>query len=270
LSELILVKLGGSIITDKLQAAVARTETIQRLATEVRTAQNVRGDLRLVLGHGSGSFGHMAGRRYGVGEGIPDGGDWRGYAETGAVAARLNRIVTDALLDAGVPAVSVQPSASARCSDGVLVSMEIYAVRQALARGLVPLVYGDVAFDDVRGCTIVSTEQVLSWLAKRLLPARIVLVGAVDGVHDRDPLQARGARRLPRITPASLPEVESLLGGSHGVDVTGGMLSKVRAMVSLVSEGAAERVHLVSGERSGALRRVLLDAEYAYGTVIVR
>jgi len=125
-----------------------------------------------------------------------------------------------------------------------------------------------VAFDEEQGCTIVSTEGVLAHLARQLRPARIVLVGDVNGVYDRDPLVDPTARQIHSITPDTFAEVEAKLRGSRGVDVTGGMLSKVREMVSLVAQGVAHRVHLISGWREGALTRVLLDAEASEGTTI--
>ena len=268
LGELVFVKLGGSIITDKLRPATPRTEAIGRLAQEIRDARNARPELRLLLGHGSGSFGHIVGQKHGVRQGIAEGASWQGYAETAAAAGRLNRIAADILLQRGVPVVSIQPSASARCQDGKLVSMAAYAVCEALRHGLVPLVYGDVSFDEARGCTIISTEQVLAYLARALQPARIVLVGEVDGVYDRDPLVDPGATQIPFITPCTFSHFEALLGGSHGVDVTGGMLSKVQEMVSLVAQGSVQRVHLISGKRVGALARVLGDPDVAEGTVI--
>jgi isopentenyl phosphate kinase len=177
--------------------------------------------------------------------------------------------VTDAFIEAGVPVVSMQPSASARCRSGALAWMEEYPIRQALDRGLIPLIYGDVAFDEQQGCTIISTEAEFAYLAARLRPAQIILVGEVDGVYDADPLVEPAAVRIARITPATYAEVEAKLSGSHGVDVTGGMLSKVREMVQLVERGHAERVHLISGSRPGALTEVMLDPGAPYGTVIV-
>jgi isopentenyl phosphate kinase len=268
LRELVFVKLGGSIITDKLQAATPRLEVIERLAKEIRAAQSERPELRILLGHGSGSFGHVVSEKYRVHRGIATDQSWWGYAETGAAAARLNRIVTDTCLATGISVVSVQPSASARCRRGELVSMEVYPIRQALRRDLVPLVYGDVAFDDIQGCTIISTENVLAYLARALHPTRLVTVGKVDGVYDRDPLEHEAARHIPRITPDTFARIETRLGGSHGVDVTGGMLSKVREMVALVSQGHTQRVHLISGKREGALARVLIDAGTTIGTLI--
>ena len=268
LSELVFCKLGGSIITDKQRAATARLDTIARLAREIAAARVARPGLRLLLGHGSGSFGHFAARQYAVHEGLPADGDWWGYAETGATAARLHRIVIDALLEARVPAVGIQPSASARCRGGALLSLACAPIAHALERDLVPVVYGDVAFDDTRGCTIISTETEFAYLAAQLTPGRIVLVGEVDGVYDRNPAHDAAGRRISLITPATYPAVESLLGGSHGVDVTGGMLSKVRDMVRLVECGHTQRVHMISGQVPEQLQRTLLDEGLPAGTVI--
>ncbi len=268
MSELIFVKLGGSVITDKRRAATARLQVIARLAREVREACAARPDLKLVLGHGSGSFGHVEGQKYHVHQGLGDDESWWGYAATAAAAARLNRLVTDVFLAARVPVLSLQPSASAFCEGGQLVTMEIEPVRQALRHGLIPLVYGDVAFDRIQGCAIVSTEAILAYLARELHPTRMVMVGVVNGVYDRDPLQDPAARRIPCITPATLAGTGIKLGSSYGTDITGGMLTKVRTMMSLVAAGDVRRVHLISGLREGALSRVLQGLDADEGTVI--
>jgi isopentenyl phosphate kinase len=94
------------------------------------------------------------------------------------------------------------------------------------------------------------------------------MVGEVDGVYDGDPLTDPSASRIPRITPDMVESLETQLGGSHGVDVTGGMLTKVREMTKLVAQGHTERVHLISGRREGALKRALLDRALNEGTLI--
>lgn len=266
MNELIFLKLGGSLITDKHREETAREDVIRRAAREIRQALDQRPDLRLVLGHGSGSFGHLAAQRHGLVEGGPP--NWRGYAETGAAAARLNRLVTDLLLAEGVPVVSLQPSASARCRDGELLHLAVEPVRALLAHDLVPLVYGDVALDQAQGHTIISTEQIFAYLARELRPARILLAGEVGGVFTADPTRDPAARLIPEITPASLSRVERLLGGSAGFDVTGGMWAKVRAMVALVEEMPGLEVRLISGEQPGLIARALLERNLAEGTTI--
>ena len=262
-SPVVFLKLGGSLITDKTCAYTARHEVIARLAGEVRQALGRSPDLRLLIGHGSGSFGHWAASPYGTREGVSTPAQWRGYAEVAAAAARLNRIVTDAFLEADVPVLSVQPSASARCLDGVLRHLDTRPIRTALTHGLVPLVYGDVALDSVRGGTIVSTEDIFVFLADELHPTRILLLGAVPGVLDSD------GSVIPCITPVDLPSVQVTLNGSRGVDVTGGMADKVGRMVELVQRNPETCVHILTGTQPGLLTRALLDDGLSVGTRIV-
>jgi isopentenyl phosphate kinase len=267
LAELVFLKLGGSLITDKEVEATARPEVIRRLAGEVRRALDRCPELRLVLGHGSGSFGHMVAQRYQVQGGCTD---WRGYAWTGAAATRLNRIVTDAFLEVGVPAVSIQPSASARCHGGELMGLDVHPVEEVLKHGLVPLVYGDVALDELWGTTIASTEAIFAYLARQLRPQRILLLGEVQGVYSADPRLDPEARLMPVIQASRVEEARSALSGSHAVDVTGGMQSKVQLMVDLVRELPGVRVHLFSGLVPGLLESALCDPGVDAGTVITK
>jgi len=271
-SELVLVKLGGSVITDKARPETARPDVIRRLAGEIAAARAARPghDLHLVLGHGSGSFGHVLARHYGTRQGVQGAEAWQGFARVADVAARLNRIVTGHLLAAGLPAWSLQPSASARCRGGQLLSLETGPLEEALARDLVPLVYGDVALDEAWGGTIVSTEQIFAYLARHLRPARLILVGVVDGVFEADPLREPSARPVPYITPDNWPVIRTLLGGSHATDVTGGMAAKVQILVDLVSELPGLTAHLLSGERPGALSAALSGPVGAGGGTLIR
>ncbi len=264
MANLTFLKLGGSVITDKTRPAAAREDVIVRIAREIKSALDANPTQRLVLGHGSGSFGHYAAKKTGYG----DAGNWRAYAETGAVAARLNRLVNDILLAEGVPVVSMQPSASALCRDGELVALAAEPIQRALSHGLVPLVYGDVAFDETRGMAITSTEMLFAYLAPMLKPTRIILAGIVEGVYTADPLQDPSAQLIREITPANYAQIEALLSGSHGVDVTGGMLTKVKTMLALVEREPATTVHLISALDAGSIERALTQSNYSGGTVI--
>ncbi len=110
--ELVFLKLGGSLLTDKTQPQALRPQVLRRLAVEIAEALAERPHLRLLIGHGSGSFGHVAGRKYNTRAGVTSPEGWRGYAETARAAALLNRHVMDALWEAGVPALALQPSAA--------------------------------------------------------------------------------------------------------------------------------------------------------------
>ncbi len=270
MTELVFLKLGGSLITDKTQPQAVRRDVLHRLAGEIAEARLARPDLKLLLGHGSGSFGHVSAKRHGTREGVRTAEQWRGYAETGRLAAELNRLVVDALWDAGIPALRVQPSASALCDDGELRSLAERSLVIGLEHGLVPVVHGDVALDEVRGGTIISTEEIFAFLAPRLRPTRVILVGEVEGVLTVDPATGLEGDLVRSISRISWSALGPALGGSRGVDVTGGMMTKVREMLDLVENTPGLRdVHIVSGLIPGMVCDVLRDPDVAAGTRIV-
>jgi isopentenyl phosphate kinase len=269
--DLVFVKLGGSLLTDKTRPQALRPDALARLATELAEALAVRSDLQVLLGHGSGSFGHVTARQYGTRNGVQTGEQWRGYAEVSHVASELNRLVVDALWAAGVPALRLQPSASALCHDGELTYLAERPLVVGLEQGLVPVVHGDVSLDEVRGGTIISTEEIFAYLAPRLKPARILLVGEVEGVLTADPASGIRGELVELITPQSAPALLQALGGSRGIDVTGGMAAKVLEMLALMQGNAQLRsVHIISGLVPGLVRDVLVNPGYRAGTRIVR
>ena len=132
----------------------------------------------------------------------------------------------------------------------------------ALDRGLVPVVHGDVAFDRMRGGTILSTEEVFTYLLTQLPAAWLLLAGETKGVYD-----GKG-RTIPRITPADFADIAPALGGSRGIDVTGGMVAKVEQMLALIKKHPGLRVCIFSGLEEGALVHRLEQPEGPGGTII--
>lgn len=258
-----LLKLGGSLLTDKRIEATFRDEVAQRIASEINTALGTRRDLKLLIGHGSGSFGHFAAQRHQTVSGVHSADAWRGFAEVAEAAAQLNHLVTRALRQAGVPAWRLQPSASAIARNGILQYLALEPIQTALDNGLIPLVYGDVAVDQLRGGTIISTETIFFYITKHLPVERILLFGETDGVYD-----ATGVA-IPEITRANYAQIAQFLGGSAGVDVTGGMVSKVRDMLDLVDAVAPRslRIQIIDGTQPGLLHAVLSD-DIQSGTII--
>jgi isopentenyl phosphate kinase len=256
---LIFIKLGGSLVTDKRLENTFREPVATRVAAEIAAALNPSPDLRLLVGHGSGSFGHVAAKRYGTMDGVRTPEQWRGFAEVATIASELNYLMAKTLQSAGVPVFRMQPSASASSEDGKIQHMALDPIRQALRHRLVPLVYGDVSHDSVRGGTIISTETIFFYLAQNL-PIQspdlnvdqILLLGEVDGVYDDS------GTVIPQITPANFDAIESALGGSAGTDVTGGMETKVRDMLALVRALPHLTIRIMNGTTPGLLERTLL------------
>ena len=252
---LFLLKLGGSLITDKTKPRTPRLEVIARLAEEIASACAQNPDLQLVVGNGAGSFGHVPAKRYGTRQGVHTPQEWRGFSEVWRDAATLNRLVTDALHAAGLPAIAFPPSACVTARDGQVASWDLSPMRRALEAGLLPVIQGDVIFDTVRGGTILSTEDLFDHLARFLRPRRILLAGLEPGVWADYPACTR---LVEQITPTSLGQIAAGLGGSHAADVTGGMESKVHQALGLVQAIPGLEVLIFSGDQPGAVQRALL------------
>lgn len=269
MSELVLLKLGGSIITDKTKPFTARLDVLERLAAEIKRALDDRGsDLRLIVGHGAGSFGHEVAARYQTHKGAVAANSWHGFAEVAAAAAELNHIVMQVFRRVGIPAIRFQPSASTRTRGEQLMYFETFPLKEVLQHGLVPVIYGDVSVDANQGMSIVSTEKLFDNLARELTPNRILLCGQVEGVYDKDPLADPTAELISDIDRSNWEEIEAVLGGSHGTDVTGGMFTKVRDMYRLTLAMPPMQAMIFSGEVPGRLEAVLKGQMVSFGTII--
>jgi isopentenyl phosphate kinase len=262
-SDLQLLKLGGSLITDKSKAHTPHPEVIRRLAEEIAEAKRQNAALQLIVGNGAGSFGHVPAKHYGTREGVHTAAEWRGFVEVWREARALNQIVMEILWESELPAMVFSPSASVTSDDGRILTWNLEPIKTALEAGLLPVIHGDVAFDVRRGGTILSTEDLFAHLAQRLRPKRILLAGIEAGVWADYPACTR---LMAEITPVDWEAVAASLGGSAGTDVTGGMASKVRQSLELVKEIPGLEVRIFSGEEEGLIRRALGGEEV--GTLI--
>ena len=264
-NSIVFLKLGGSLITDKHQPETPRLDVLARLTGEIAHALNTQPQLTLLIGHGSGSFGHTAALRHNTRAGAHSPEQWRGFAEVAAAAGKLNRLVEDALRAAAVPVINLRPSGSAICTAGRLHTLAVAPILSALHNGLVPLVCGDIAIDTQRGATIVSTEDVFAFLAAELKPTRILLAGTDPGVLDRFPSGAV----IPRLTPAMLASRAAHVQASQAPDVTGGMASKVQQMFALLQAQPAPTIKIFSGAEPGNVYNHLI-ATSSTGTTLAQ
>ena len=255
MNELVFLKLGGSLITEKNIAHTARTKVIDRIADEIKQALQMDPDQQILIGHGSGSFGHIAARKYGTRDGVKSDVDWLGFAEVWREAKALNQIVMESFIKADLPVIAFPPCAQVLTRSHRIVTWNISQIQSSLEHGLIPVIYGDTVFDEMIGGTILSTEEQFVYLAALLHPSRILLAGIEAGVWRDFPARSQ---LLARITPGNLAQVRGALGGSAAVDVTGGMLKKVESMIDLVREVTELEVLIFSGVQPGLTTQALL------------
>ena len=262
--SIILLKLGGSLITEKAHPRTLRPDTLTRLAEEISSALHEQPSMRLIIGHGAGSFAHVSAKRHNTRLGVKTAAQWRGFAEVWWDASTLNRLVMEALFDAGLPAISLPPSASVMAQDGQVISWDLGPLRAALSAGLLPVIFGDVIFDTLRGGTILSTEDLFAHLARQFHSRRMLLAGIEPGVWEDYPVSSRV---IPTITPHDFEDIAPALSGSNATDVTGGMESKVKQCLLLTQELPELEIEIFSGDEPGTLLEALLGAHK--GTLIL-
>ncbi len=255
--DAILVKLGGSLITDKTRPETPRSEVIARLANEIaRTAPGLA-EL-LIVAHGSGSYGHVAAHRYGLAKGALSPDQVPGISVTQERAAVLHRLMVAGLVEAGALPFSIAPSSCVVAEAGRPVSLDAEPLRLALAQGLLPVLYGDVVMDRAWGASICSTERLFELLA-RTLPGmgisirRALWLGETDGVWDE------AGRTIPRISADGAGKAISAIGSAAGTDVTGGMRHRVETALALARLGIPSLI--LNGLTPGALERALRGEE---------
>jgi isopentenyl phosphate kinase len=248
MSEMVLLKLGGSVITQKESAGMIDSHRLRLLADII----GARKGTKMTIVHGAGSFGHPEARKFRIQEGV-DASNIEGVYITHSAVRSLNEKVVDALRSGGCEAVGIHPLSGAFAEDGRLVSMECRTLSKMMDLGIVPVLHGDVVFDGVRGATIVSGDQLIQYLGRTLSFSRIGLATDVPGILDRD-------RVIPRITPKNAGSIS--IGDAKVPDVTGGMRGKVMEMLELARAGIPSEIFHV--DKTGDF----LDGKPHGGTVI--
>ena len=231
--ERILLKLGGSVITDKHADCVVNHD---RLGTIARTLAGAPGCDMLIV-HGAGSCGHPEAQRYQLDKGAVAGGAEGIYVTNRAVSG-LNDAVVLALREAGVPAIGIHPLHAGVANRGRLVSFECRHLERMLGLGMVPVTHGDVVIDLTEGACVVSGDQLVQYFAVALHCRRVGLATDVPGVLDG------GGCVVPEITRKTAPALH--IGNSSHTDVTGGMKGKIDELLRLADAGIGSDIFHVS------------------------
>ena len=254
MKETLFLKLGGSLITEKAKPHTPRYDVINRLAEEISAAWHKLEHQQLILGHGSGSFGHVPAKTYGTRQGVRTVEEWNGFISVWREASALNRIVIEALIEAGIPAMSFSPSSSVTTNQGNIISWNLQPIENALNHHVLPVVYGDVVFDEFLGGTILSTEDLFGHLAGHFIPVRILLAGLEPGIWADYPNKTD---LLSEIKLSHLEKMGIKLGGSEDTDVTGGMASKLDRATDWVRIVPGIEISIFSGCKSGDIEAAL-------------
>lgn len=246
-----MIKLGGSVITDKSQYKTFNREQAARLCREI--AESGRS---AIIVHGAGSFGHVLAKRYAIQNGMVDFMQVPAAAQVHHDAMELGMLFTQLLIENGIPAASVAPGNCFVMENGKLVVNDTEAIRAMSHIGIMPVMFGDVVMDRKRGFGICSGDQIMELMADMFKPDRVIFVSDIDGLYTSNPKTDPDARFIPEVTEATMDEISSV---SDVDDVTGGVRNKMEAMLRMCGEG--RDCVLVNGTVPGRLLALMKGEE---------
>ena len=248
----VILKIGGSVITEKDAVSSARKDEIDRISQEIASfrANSKEG---LILVHGAGSFGHPQAMKW-----VNGGFDARGVYLTHASVKSLNSLVLESLNNTGVTALPVHPLSSCLLENGKIVEFQAEKIRIMLERGIVPVLHGDVVMDRVKGAAVLSGDRIIPYLATVMNASKIGAGSNVEGVLDEKGIL------IKKITPMGFVDIKKQISGSSSIDVTGGMLGKVSELVGLAKNGISSRIFNAS--KKGMVSKFLYSEDV--GTLI--
>jgi isopentenyl phosphate kinase len=259
-SGVFIVKLGGSVISYKNEYCAANTALIHEFGRVVRSHwSELRGRLVMVLG--GGSYGSGVAHRYNLQD---SSRPWE-LIDLSMVTTRmfeLLSLVTEIFRREGVPCFPFQASGYLTSRGGKPERFLIEPIRRALTMGLLPVLSGDLIFDEEKGFVIFSSDRIPELFVGALPLRRVVMLTNVEGVMD---YSSEKARVVPRVTSENYESVLNHTGPSKQQDISGGMKNKLEALLSISAVGV-EGV-ICDGREPSLLIPALFDPSPA-GTVV--
>lgn len=266
---MIILKLGGSIITNKdSKDPICDYDALKRLTNEIRDALVDNPQEKVIVVHGAGSFGHTFAKEYDIGSSFKDEDDFankkKGFSITNNWTKKLNSYVCDALIESNIPAIGIQPSSIFITENKRIIQSNTDLVKKYLDLGLVPVLYGDVVLDinETIKLVVISGDQIINYLAQELRPNRVILATDVDGVYTKNPKIHDDARLINHLS--SLDDLDSQ-DSTTNIDVTGGMIGKIKELLSLAELGINSQI--INANKANLLKNALFGDE-TIGTII--
>lgn len=263
MKKLILIKIGGSVITEIHKPNTAKMKEIRRLLSEIKRAGEA---YKIILGHGGGSFPHIPALKYKTHLGIINKTSLIGAYLTQYAASTLDRIVLNQARSVGLKPLSFSPSAGALTKSGRIISWDVRNMFHALRNGFLPVTYGDVTIDVKQGVAIVSTEEILRHIATKVRPEKVIIGGDTEGVFTSDPKTDRNARLIREIDKSNIEIAMRGAGATTKIDVTGGMRSKLKYAYE-ISKTAETTCQIINAAVPGRLYSAI-RGENVIGTTV--
>ena len=206
-----------------------KLSVIRNLAKEIGNLYHSKKS-QIILVHGAGSFGHPLAKKYNLQKGMKTEEQRYGFCLTDQKMIELNSFIMQELLNFKIPVVSLPPRSFVKQAKGKFLGFNHQIVKSMLKQNIMPVLFGDAVLDDSYGCSILSGDTIITYLAKKLKAAQVIFLSDVDGIFDSDPKKNPHAKLIPEVTNKNLKQVLQGLTINNRNDVTGEMKGKIMAI----------------------------------------
>jgi isopentenyl phosphate kinase len=225
-----IIKLGGSVITDKSKESFFKKEVMNNLSKEIKKANK-----KCIIIHGAGSFGHILAKKYKLNEGLYDNNQLKGFSNTIQMVQVLNTLVLESLNLYDNHTVSISPHNILKLKNHEIYKMNFDIFSEYLKKNIIPVTFGDVVLDEKLGISICSGDLLAFELARHFKPEKVIFIIDEDGLYTSNPKDNKNAELLTKINLEDLNNLSTPL--NNHADVTKGMEGKINMIQKIVNLG---------------------------------
>ena len=261
--NLVILKIGGSVITDKKHnRKIINKKRLERIIKEIAYAKN-KNNFSLIIVHGAGSFGHKIVKSFDLKDGYKDRSQIKAISRLSLDLKKLNIEILKHLKKENIDSITFDQSSAWKMTNKRLHNCDLSIINKYLQLNLTPVLYGDVLIDDKLRFSILSGDQIIYYLAKKLYAKKVLIGTDLDGIFESDPKINKNARLIKKVDSNNIKDLS--LGQSLSTDVTDGMKGKVDELIRLAKVGIESEIVNIS--KPNILKKSL-SGKRGLGTII--
>lgn len=262
-NNLIIIKLGGSVVTFKEKPLTPNYEAIEKI---VEILRELKKKYTIIVVHGGGSFGHYWSVEYDM-HTMPFQYSDEGVAIVHESMLKLNHIIIDKFISGKLKPYSIQPSNFA-FNNSINIERILGMIDLTTDNDIIPVTFGDVIHSGGNKFSILSGDTIMSMLCTRLHPKFSIFTTNVDGLYSN--IEKKNVIREIKINKENNEFILSNEGtpiefSDLPFDVTGGMTRKMNESVQIAKSGSD--VYLINGFHPKRILDIVQNRNYI-GTCI--
>lgn len=269
MEELLILKIGGSVVTHKdVSEYTVREDILRTLFAEIALAKNQRPNMQIILIHGAGGHIHHLAHTYNLATGTQDNEQKKlGALVTHTAVLKLHAEIMKIGTDCSLPLLSIPTDSAVMQTNKHISNIDLQNIKTALEEDSIPVLYGDMVKDTELGMSICSGDAIAAYLSTQLPVRKILFATDVDGIYSDDPHLDTDATLVESITLSQIDTIT--LRGSHNTDTTGGLQGKITACVELFTHSnTLTEIHVFNGLVSSNYQKVLLAEGFAHSVIL--